>query len=244
MTQETTNSTTSLRAVAVAAVPPGLKEHLLAWASENHITTPDDPFWPLAAGLINSLAAARAAGDAAVKVGAAVGSIQDEIFKGTQRAAGDLAAGVARGIEDKTAEAGAALMQTIEIAASQGARELQKAAAGLDKLGQDKGAAFVETWKATLAATVQKQATTALKKATLREWVAAVFGLGVMLCVGVALAVGYGLTTHKILDARGIEIRGRGANTEIIIRRRMVWLHHKYCPPGAACLVTPKGDTP
>ena len=189
-------------------------------------------------------AAANAAGEAAIKVGAAVASIQNEIFQGTQRASADLAAGVARGIENKTAEAGAALMQAIGIAASRGAGELQKAAAGLDKLGAAKGAVFVEQWKSILAATVQKQATTALKKATLREWVAAVFGLGVMLCVGAALAVGYGMTTHKIVDARGIEVRGRGVNTEIIFRRHMVWMNHQDCPPGAACLVTPESSQP
>lgn len=226
MTQETTNSTTSLRAVAVAAVPPGLKEHLLAWASENHITTPDDPFWPLAAGLINSLAAARAAGDAAVKVGAAVGSIQDEIFKGTQRAAGDLAAGVAKGIEDKTAEAGAALVTTIGMAASQGARELQKAAAGLDKLGAEKGAAFVEQWKASLAKAAADQARNARAGALARSWGVVAGALLVMMLLGAVIMFGFEMVEHKIIISPNAEWRGH----EVVFTSPHVY--HTQCPWG------------
>ena len=197
MTQET--SSTSLRAVALAAVPPGLKEHLLAWASENHVVTPDDAFWPLAAALVNSLGAAKAAGDAAVRVGAAVGSIQDEIFKGTQRASADLAAGVSRGIEDKTAEAGAALVQAIGVAANRGAVDLQKAAAGLDRLGAEKGAAFVEQWKAAVVAAVEEQARTALRRSIARSWVSASFALLLAASAGGAVALGGALMEHKLI---------------------------------------------
>ena len=232
------------RDTALESLPSEMREALLRKASDLGVHRTDDVVWAMAASVIEATVAAQVAGQHVKALALETQKVPNLIYQGTMKAGADLAAGVAKGIEDKTAEAGAALVQAIGIAASRGAGELQKAAAGLDKLGAEKGAAFVEQWKATLAATVQKQATTALKKATLREWVAAVFGLGVMLCVGAALAVGYGMTTHKIVDARGIEVRGRGVNTEIIIRRRMVWLHHKYCPPGAACLVTPESSQP
>ena len=206
MTQETNNA--SLRAVALAAVPPGLKEHLLAWAGDNHITSPDDPFWPLAAGLINALGAARAAGDAATRVSAAVGSIQDEIFRGTQRAAGDLAAGVAKGIEDKTAEAGAALVQVIGVAASRGAGELQKAAAGLDRLGAEKGAAFVEQWKTDLARAVAAQAKSSLAWRLGRGYGVVAGALLVMMFLGAALMFGFEGVEHKIVASPHAEWRG------------------------------------
>ena len=206
MTQETNNA--NLRAVALAAVPPGLKEHLLAWAGDNHITSPDDPFWPLAAGLINALGAARAAGDAATRVSAAVGSIQDEIFKGTQRAAGDLAAGVARGIEDKTAEAGAALVQAIGVAASRGAQELQRTAAGLDKLGQEKGAAFVESWKTDLARAVASQAKASLAWRLGKGYGIVAGALLVMMFLGAAIMFGFELVEHKIIVSPNAQWRG------------------------------------
>ena len=226
MTQATTNSTTSLRAVALAAVPPGLKEHLLAWAGENHITTPDDPFWPLAAGLINSLAAARAAGDAAVKVGAAVGSIQDEIFKGTQRASADLSATVARGIEDKTAEAGAALVTTIGMAASRGAAELQKAAAGLDRLGQEKGAVFVESWKTDLARAVAAQAKASLAWRLARGYGVVAGALLVMMFLGAGIMFGFEMMEHKIIVSPNALWRGH----EVVFTSPHVY--HDPCPWG------------
>lgn len=206
MEQESNNA--SLRAVALAAVPPGLKEHLLAWAGENNITRPDDPFWSLAAGLINALAAARAAGDAATKVSAAVASIQNEIFQGTQRASTDLAAGVARGIEDKTAEAGAALVKSINAAASVGAGELQKAAAGLDRIGADKGAAFVEAWKGDLARAVAAQAKASLAWRLGNGYGVVAGALLVMMLLGAGIAVGAGAFSHKIIDSPHAQWRG------------------------------------
>ena len=204
MEHETTNSNASLRAVAVAAVPPGLREHLLAWAAENHVTTPDDPFWSLAAGLVNALAAARAAGDAAARVEVSVGSIQGEIFAGTQRASADLAAGVAKSIEGKTVEAGAALVQAIGAAASGGAVELKKAAAGLDKLGAEKGAAFVEQWKAQVATAVERQARTALRESIARSWVSAAFALLLAASAGGAVALGGAYLQHRLITVNDL----------------------------------------
>jgi hypothetical protein len=197
-----------LRAVALAAVPPGLKEHLLAWAGENNITRPDDPFWSLAAGLINSLAAARAAGDAATKVNAAVASIQNEIFQGTQRASTDLAAGVAKGIEDKTAEAGAALVRSINAAASKGAQELQKAAIGLDRLGAEKGTAFVESWKNDLARAVAAQAKASLAWRLGKGYGVVAGALLVMMLLGVMLAFGFEMMEHKLIISPNAQWRG------------------------------------
>jgi hypothetical protein len=208
MAQETNTNTTSLRAVAVAAVPPGLREHLLAWAAENGVVTADDAFWPLAAALINSLGAAKAAGDAAAKVATAVGSIQNEIYAGTQRAATDLAAGVAKGIEDKTAEAGAALVQAIGVAASRGAQELQRTAAGLDKLGQEKGAAFVESWKNDLARAVAAQAKSSLAWRLGKGYGIVAGALLVMMFLGAAIMFGFEMVEHKIIVSPNAQWRG------------------------------------
>ncbi len=224
MEQESNNA--SLRAVALAAVPPGLKEHLLAWAGENNITRPDDPFWSLAAGLINALAAARAAGDAATKVSAAVASIQNEIFQGTQRASTDLAAGVARGIEGKTAEAGAALVTAINAAASKGAGELQKAAAGLDRIGADKGAAFVEVWKSDLARAVAAQARSSLAWRLGRGYGVVAGALLAMMLLGVMLAFGFEMMEHKIIISPQAQWRGH----EIVFTSPHVY--HVQCPWG------------
>jgi hypothetical protein len=199
------------------------------------VVTPDDAFWPLAAALVNSLGAAKAAGDAAVRVGAAVGSIQDEIFKGTQRASADLAAGVSRGIEDKTAEAGAALVQAIGVAASRGAGELQKAAAGLDRLGAEKGAAFVETWKTDLARAVAAQAKSSLAWRLGRGYGVVAGALLMMMLVGAGIAVGAGVFAHKIIASPHAEWRGH----EVVFTSPHVY--HVQCPWGVCFSARPTG---
>lgn len=171
-------------------------------------------------------AAAQAASEAARSVDASVSSIQDEIFKGTQRAAGDLAAGVAKGIEDKTAEAGAALMHTIEIAASQAARELQKAAAGLDKLGAEKGTAFVEQWKASLAKAAADQARNARMGALARSWGAVAGALLVMMFLGAGIMFGFEMVEHKIILSPQAQWRGH----EVVFTSPHVY--HTQCPWG------------
>lgn len=175
-------------------------------------------------------AAAQAAGEAAVKIGAAVASIQDEIFKGTQRAAGDLAAGVAKGIEAKTLEAGSALVQVIGVAASKGAVDLQKAAAALDKVGAEKTAAIVETWTRSLA----KAATTHERARLFRASGWLVLGALILFCGG-----GFGML--ETLAASG-KIAPPGINTAwnpAALYGPNAW---EVCPPGTdQTCVRPRG---
>ena len=171
-------------------------------------------------------AAANAAGEAAVKVGAAVASIQNEILQGTQRASVDLKAGVAQAIEAKTLDAGAALLQAIGVAASRGAGELQKAAAGLDNLGAQKGAAFVEQWKASLAKAAADQARNARAGALARSWGAVAGALLVMMFLGAGIMFGFEMVEHKIIISPNAEWRGH----EVVFTSPHVY--HVQCPWG------------
>lgn len=194
----------TLRDKTLATQPPAVREQLLTAAASAGVADPNDPGWFIVAAVLTAQASAQAAGAAASKVSAAVASIQNEIFQGTQRAAGDLAAGVARGIEDKTAEAGAALVQAIGVAASRGSQELQRTAAGLDKLGAEKGAAFVEKWKAQVASAVERQARTALKRAIARSWVSAAFALLLAASAGGAVALGGAMLEHRLITVNDL----------------------------------------
>ena len=170
----------TLRDIALAAVPPDLREALLTWASENHITTPNDAFWPLAAAMANSMRAATVAGQHAQAVAAETAKMPDILYNATVKAGADLKAGVAKAIEDKTLEAGSALVQVIGVAASKGAVDLQKAAAALDKIGAEKGHAFVEQWKTELARAANRRERGRLFRAS--GWL--VIGALVLVCVG------------------------------------------------------------
>ena len=225
------------RDAALESLPPELREALLRKASDLGVHRADDVVWALVASVINATVAAQVAGEHVKTLAQETRKVPDMIYQGAVRAGADLAAGVAKSIESKTVEAGQALVQAIGVAASRGAVDLQKAAAGLDRLGQEKGALFVEQWKAAVAVAVEKQARAALKNATLRNWLGAVFGLGMMMVVGAGIAVGAGLALHKIILTRGIEVRGRGVDAVFVINRRVAWEKEKWCRPrGAACL--------
>ena len=170
----------TLREIALASVSQELREHLLAWASENHITTNNDPFWPLAAAMANSLAAAARAGQHVEALAEATAKVPEAIYQGTVKAGADLKASVSQAIEAKAIEAGQALVQVIGVAAGKGAADLQKAAAGLERIGQEHGQAFVETWKAELARAANRRERAGLFRAS--GWL--VFNALVLFCAG------------------------------------------------------------
>ena len=134
----------TLREIALASVSQELREPLLTWASENQITTPNDPFWPLATALVNGLAASQAAGDAARQVGMAIGTIQTEIYQGAAKASSDVKAAIEMSIVGT-------INTTIDTATRAGADALRQAAADLPKVGREQQGQIVREWKAALA---------------------------------------------------------------------------------------------
>lgn len=186
------NEQKTLREIALASVSPDLREHLLAWAAENRITTPDDPFWPLAAAMANGMRAATVAGQHAQALAAETAKMPDILYQNVTRAGADLKAVLAQGIEAKTIEAGQALVQVIGVAAGKGAADVQKAAAGLERIGQEHGIAFVENWKAELARAAARRERAGLFRAS--GWL--VIGALIVFCAG-------GVGTFATLAASG-----------------------------------------
>lgn len=185
--------------MALASVPADLREHLLTWASENHITTADDAFWPLAAAMANAMRAASAAGQHARTVTDETAKIPEMLYKNVTSAGADLRAVLEAGIKAKADEAGADLTNVILAASGHGADALKKAAAGLDMLVENRAETFVEQWKAQVATTVEKQARTALKRSIARSWVSASFALLLAASAGGAVALGGALMEHKLI---------------------------------------------
>ena len=179
-TEQTTTAARTLRDIALASTPPDLREALLTWATENQITTHNDPFWPLATAMANSLAAAARAGRHVEALTEATAKVPDLVYQGTVKAGADLKAGVSQAIEAKTIEAGQALVQVIGVAASKGAADLTAAAAGLERMGQEQGQVFVEHWKAELARAAARRERGRLFRAS--GWL--VIGALVLVCVG------------------------------------------------------------
>ena len=185
-----------------------MREALLRKASDLGVHRTDDVVWAMVACIVDATAAAQIAGQHVKALALETQKVPDMIYQGTVKAGADLAAGVARGIEDKTAEAGAALVTAIGVAASRGAMELQRTAAGLDKLGAEKGAAFVESWKSDLARAVAAQAKASLAWRLGKGYGIVAGALLIMMLLGAGIAVGAGAFSHKIIDSPHAQWRG------------------------------------
>ena len=141
----------TLRDIALAAVPPDLREPLLTLAIEYHIANSDDPFWTIAAATANALAAAKAAGDAARETGTAVASIRDEIYQGAAKASADIRATI------ETSIAGT-VNASVATAAQAGADALRQAAKDLPTVAHAEQGRIVQEWRSALAAAARDSA--------------------------------------------------------------------------------------
>ena len=178
MSNERTNA--SARDAALESLPPDLREALLRKASDLGVHRVDDVVWALVASVVDAAAAAQVAGRHVETMAEVTAKVPDLVYQGTVRAGADLKAGVAKAIEDKTVEAGQALVQVIGAAAQKGAIDLQQAAAGLERMGQEHGQAFVETWKEELARAANRRERAGLFRAA--GWL--VIGAVILVCVG------------------------------------------------------------
>ncbi|AWP23164.1 hypothetical protein C4901_07340 [Acidiferrobacter sp. SPIII_3] len=206
MSNEHTNS--NARDAALGSLPPELREALLRKASDLGVHRADDVVWAMVASVLDATLAAQVAGQHVKTLALETQKVPNLIYQGTMKAGADLSAAVAQGIENKTAEAGAAVVQAIGVAASRGAQELQRTAAGLDKLGQEKGAAFVEQWKTDLARAVAAQAKSSLAWRLGKGYGIVAGALLIMMLLGAAIAVGAGVFAHKIIDSPHAQWRG------------------------------------
>lgn len=208
----------TLRDIALASVSQELRESLLTWASENQITTPDDAFWPLASAMANGMRAAQAAGEHARAVEAATNKLPEILYKNVTSAGADLRAVLEAGIKARADEAGSMLTTAIIAASGVGADALKKAAAGLDRLGEEKGTAFVEQWKAAVATAVEKQARSTLKKSIARSWVSAAFALLIAAGAGGAVALGAARLEHKLITVGDLRFYNPDPHRDAVLR--------------------------
>ena len=240
-TEQTTTAARTLRDIALASTPPDLREALLTWATENQITTHNDPFWPLATAMANSLAAAARAGRHVEALTEATAKVPDLVYQGTVKAGADLKAGVSQAIEAKTIEAGQALVQVIGVAASKGAADLTAAAAGLERVGQEHGQVFVEQWKASLARAIERQARSALAWKLASGWgtVAAIMIL--MMALGAGLGLGGALVEHKLITTPYLQYRRAATGGRPVVRFSGAGPIYKAqdCPSQDTCLAVP-----
>ena len=192
---DATPQTQTLRDLALNTVPAALREPLLTLAAQHHITTPDDPFWTIAAATANAMAAAQEAGEAASRVQTAVQGIQAEVSSGAAKAGADVRAVI------ESAIAGT-ISTTIDGATRAGADVLRQAAADLPKIGRENQDRIVQEWRSALASAAREHAFSGfLQKLSVNITALAVLVVGLLIGGAVAGAGGmeYFLNTQHHL---------------------------------------------
>ena len=225
------------RDTTLDSLPPELREALLRKASDLGVHRADDVVWALVASVIDAAAAAQVAGQHVKTLVAETGKVPDLIYQGTLRASNDLKEGVAQAIEDKTVEAGQALVDAIAHAAGKGAADLQKAAAGLDRMGAEKAAAFVEQWKVHLAYAIKEQTKASLAWKLAQGWGVVVTLLAGMFIFGMLVMTGIGILSHRLILSSTVTYHRATAGNPPQINFVGPLYRAVSCPPGEACLV-------
>ena len=241
MSNEQTNP--NARDTALEALPPELREALLRKASDLGVHRTDDVVWALVASVIDATAAAQVAGQHVKTLVKETGKVPDLIYQGTMRAGADLKEGVSKAIGDKTVEAGRALADAIAHAATKGAHDIQKAAAGLDRMGAEKAAAFVEQWKAHLTHAIRDQAKATLAGKLAEGWgvvTALLFGMFVL---GMLTMTGIGILNHRVILSSTVTYHRAVAGNPPQLNFLGPLYRAASCPPGETCLAVPaSGD--
>ena len=235
MSNEQTNG--NARDAALESLPPELREALLRKASDLGVHRADDVVWALVASVIDAAAAAQMAGQHVKTLEEETGKVPDLIYQGTMRAGNDLKEGVAQAIEDKTVEAGQALVGAIAHAAGNGAADLQKAAAGLDRMGAEKAAAFVEQWKAHLTHALKEQAKASLAWKLAQGWGVVVASLAGMFILGMLTMTGIGILSHRVILSSTVTYHRAGTGNPPQLNFEGPLYQARSCPPGESCVV-------
>ena len=115
----------TLKAQALAGLPAEWRERLIRDAGAAGVRHDNDVGWLLVGSVVQSAAAAFAAGAAAKEVQEGVGKIQGQIFTGAIKAGESIRKDLVAGIEAKVTEGGQAIVAAIGIASKAGATAIE-----------------------------------------------------------------------------------------------------------------------
>ena len=157
----------SLRDRALEGLDPETRSAVILEASDSGVRDRDDSAWLMFRKLRDATDAAAIADRAAMRIEAATHGVGQTIFNQTVRAGDDLKVLLAAGIEEKTVEAGSAVVTVINHATQAGAAAIKKAAASLPVAAAQQREEILADWRAALASTAAQEAATRARRG---EW--------------------------------------------------------------------------
>lgn len=205
------NKIVTPRDMALASVPQDRREALLTRASDLGVHRSDDGIWALVAAVVDATAASEVAGKH-------VATLQDEtaklpalVYDGARKAGTDISGQVTTAITATVSEAGKNIADRIDKAANAGAASLQKAAANLDTIAEQKTHEFVENWKSQVILGINRHAKLALAWHLGKSWSQVVLSLAVAMALRAAVGLGTAFYYHKLIVVRDINFYPAGA---------------------------------
>jgi len=199
----------TLKAQAMAGLPAEWRERLIKDAGVAGVRHDNDVGWLLVGSVVQSAAAAFAAGAAAKEVQEGVGKIQGQIFTGAIKAGESIRKDIVSGIDKKMTEGGKAIVAAIGIAAKAGSKAIEAGSkeliSKLDAAVEAKKAEGVSAFAAAASEAAVAASTAAARqvisenKIKLRR---SALGMAVIFLIyaliGGGIAVEYLLITHRI----------------------------------------------
>ena len=121
----------TLKAQALAGLPPEWRERLINDAAQAGVRHDNDVGWLLVGSVVNSAAAALAANAAAIEISDAIGKIQGQIYAGAVKAGNSVKGDVVAGIAATLKAGGDAILASIDVAAQAGSDKVAEGSKNL-----------------------------------------------------------------------------------------------------------------
>lgn len=171
----------------------------------------DDPLWVAILTVLHAEALVASARTAAGQVEAATAKVGPMIYEQALKASADLKGTIDADIRKNAVDVGRKIVTAIEASMGKGVEKVTEAIADLDRIGKEKGDAFVASWRTQAARAAESHADAALQKAIALRWGVVLGTILFSLAAGAILMwEGADLTGHLLpLADHLITIKGR-----------------------------------
>jgi hypothetical protein len=180
------------------AVDREQSEELLKLARD-HGVKEDDPLWLAILAVVRAGDLSKSIASAADRVESAARGLSKAMYEQATLAGRDMAASAGNGIKDAVIAGGQGVVFAVTAAAKKAVLDLQKATASLEKLGDAKSAAIVNTWAAALVARIEKEADARIRHKVARSVASVTIAFLLIFTLGAAAALGWADASGHLL---------------------------------------------
>lgn len=153
-----------------------------------HGIAEDDPLWTAVLAIVKAQALKDDLGATADKITQSASIVGATIFNQALNAGREIQSGIVKELRAAVVQTGKEAVQGIGIATQRASAAIEASIDTLEKAGADKGAVFVQQWKAQAGRAAADVAKTAVQKAIAARWGVVLGSLLTALVIGAAMA--------------------------------------------------------